>query len=1055
MAKTSYSQEEREEYRQRKQAEFEERLKTLTKDWTEKPENIVEYMRFQSRFYTYSARNTMLIFQQNPYASFVGSFKKFKDMGYAVNKGEHGMSIYVPTPVEYYRTKEDKGWHRLSEAPPEIKRQAQAGMIDTRKQIYFKVGTVFDIAQTNCPREDYPKLLGLGYDDTQHAELYKVVCAYCAEVAGIQVREENYGSVTLRGQYNSRTNEITINALMGDTQKLSTVLHEMAHGLMQHTTDGEKSTAQREIEADMLSMLFLDQYGLEITDVRKSHFVDNFKAYQAEQQAEGKAVDFSALLEPIRAMFSVHEEHLKARLEAAGLMPVAAIDASMVSESELEKSAEPSSAPVIPEGTNPEPGSAAEQPMQDAFRPPIVSTGTGNAEPGSTPAAVEQRAGEARTSSNVRSNGKRIPDEIIEEIKSRVNITDVAAEYVKLHKQSGGYVACCPFHNEKTPSFTIYPKSNSFYCFGCNVGGDVIRFLEKIENISFAEAVKMLADRARIPISMEDIQVAQEEQGRRERTYACNLAAARYFYRELMIDTVKGEDAQDYLRITRGLSVEIIKKFGLGYAPDEHYGLVHALRAQGFTDQEIITANLAYGDPGRITDRFRDRIMFPIIDNTGRVIAFGGRAMKDGQPKYVNTTDTPVFQKGKQLFAMQLARKAHAETLILTEGYMDAIALQTAGFPSAIASLGTALTEQQCKQIERNASSVIICYDSDAAGQKATMRAIDMLREHAEGVTIKVAQIPDGKDPDEFLKLHPEDGTQRLTELFNGAPSDTNYRLNTAKAGLNLQVPDDAMQYMNRAVAVLATLKNPIEREVYSGEVAKATGISKESIDIQVKAQLNRKPQRTRTTVSEEKMSAEPVQRYHVVIRPNVTEESNYLASVDVTINEDVTIRNVQFVIDDDNNLNLLMPGYVQKESEKWISYVTLKGDAHAELTRFVYDNFDPEKTVEVTGGGAAIDVGNTTVTVRRVIKNGNVKAYVGIENDTMYLSGSRLIDGQHGLFLATPSSKPEGKNEYEKAYDFASKDFKNAAISSAIQSYNSLLEGREQEHTTTLKKNR
>ena len=286
----------------------------------------------------------------------------------------------------------------------------------------------------------------------------------------------------------------------------------------------------------------------------------------------------------------------------------------------------------------------------------------------------------------------------VDEIKSRVSIIDVAAERVNLSRHGSTMSCCCPFHQEKTPSCVLYEKTNSFYCFGCGTSGDVISFIRGTDNLSYVEAVQQLAQRAGITIDAKGAQLNQREQELRDRIRACNREAARYFFRSLTQDD-EGSVGRTYLLNERGLSMAAVRHFGLGYAKPESFGLVNYLRDKGFTDDEMITANLAYqSKTGHVMDRFRDRIMYPIFDTVGNVIAFGGRALnKEDKAKYINTNTTPVFRKSNNLYGYNFARKAHSDHLILAEGYMDVIALQTAGFAGAVASLGTSLTEEQAK----------------------------------------------------------------------------------------------------------------------------------------------------------------------------------------------------------------------------------------------------------------------------------------------------------------------------------------------------------------------
>ena len=425
----------------------------------------------------------------------------------------------------------------------------------------------------------------------------------------------------------------------------------------------------------------------------------------------------------------------------------------------------------------------------------------------------------------------------VDEIKSRVSIIDVAAERVNLSRHGSTMSCCCPFHQEKTPSCVLYEKTNSFYCFGCGTSGDVISFIRGTDNLSYVEAVQQLAQRAGITIDAKGAQLNQREQELRDRIRACNREAARYFFRSLTQDD-EGSVGRTYLLNERGLSMAAVRHFGLGYAKPESFGLVNYLRDKGFTDDEMITANLAYqSKTGHVMDRFRDRIMYPIFDTVGNVIAFGGRALnKEDKAKYINTNTTPVFRKSNNLYGYNFARKAHSDHLILAEGYMDVIALQTAGFAGAVASLGTSLTEEQAKLIGRSCKELTICYDSDSAGIRATQRAIQVLRSACPELRVSVASLGEGKDPDEFIKMHPKDGAERLAEAFKAAISDTEYRLQMCKNGLDMNVNKDRLTYAVEAVRVLATVENPVEQDLFAAQIAAEVGVGRESILAQVQA---------------------------------------------------------------------------------------------------------------------------------------------------------------------------------------------------------------------------
>lgn len=618
----------------------------------------------------------------------------------------------------------------------------------------------------------------------------------------------------------------------------------------------------------------------------------------------------------------------------------------------------------------------------------------------------------------------------VDEIKSRVSIIDVAAERVNLSRHGSTMSCCCPFHQEKTPSCVLYEKTNSFYCFGCGTSGDVISFIRGTDNLSYVEAVQQLAQRAGITIDAKGAQLNQREQELRDRIRACNREAARYFFRSLTQDD-EGSVGRTYLLNERGLSMAAVRHFGLGYAKPESFGLVNYLRDKGFTDDEMITANLAYqSKTGHVMDRFRDRIMYPIFDTVGNVIAFGGRALnKEDKAKYINTNTTPVFRKSNNLYGYNFARKAHSDHLILAEGYMDVIALQTAGFAGAVASLGTSLTEEQAKLIGRSCKELTICYDSDSAGIRATQRAIQVLRSACPELRVSVASLGEGKDPDEFIKMHSEDGAERLAEAFKAAISDTEYRLQMCKNGLDMNVNKDRLTYAVEAVRVLATVENPVEQDLFAAQIAAEVGVGRESILAQVQAAATDPANKTvPEEIKDEEIfepEEEPTQRYHAFIRPVSDAESEVVAFADVIINEDYRINGVRLVLDEHNRFSALMPAYLAKDRCEWVPYVELKPEIEREMTAFLARNFDFNSEVEVIGGGTAIDVGETKLTLRKAANRNTVKAYAELQNDVFALKYGKIMEGKRGYFYSPPSMgtyiDQNGNKQYQYAYGFAS----------------------------------
>lgn len=414
------------------------------------------------------------------------------------------------------------------------------------------------------------------------------------------------------------------------------------------------------------------------------------------------------------------------------------------------------------------------------------------------------------------------PDSFLQELKLRSDITEIASSYVNLKRHGRNMVGLCPFHGEKTPSFNIYTENGSFYCFGCGAGGDVITFIMKIENLDYVEAVKFLAQRAgmEMPENTYDDSLSKL----RMRIYEANREAARFFHATLL--SQRGQSGLNYLR-GRALSDRTIRHFGLGFADDDWNSLCNHLKNKGFSEYEIYSANLAFKrkNGNGIYDRFVNRVMFPIIDLRGNVIAFGGRIMTDEKPKYLNTSDTPVFKKSENLFSLNNAKSSGTRTLILCEGYMDVIALNQAGFTNAVATLGTALTNEQAVLMKRYADEVIICYDADGAGQKATARAIDILRN--AGLPIKILTVPSGKDPDEFIRSKGENGPAAFKLLIEKCGNDIEYRLMKLRENYNLNTTDGKVAFLNEAVKIVATIESPIERDVFASKLCAELEIDK------------------------------------------------------------------------------------------------------------------------------------------------------------------------------------------------------------------------------------
>ena len=417
------------------------------------------------------------------------------------------------------------------------------------------------------------------------------------------------------------------------------------------------------------------------------------------------------------------------------------------------------------------------------------------------------------------------PPEFLRELEDRSRIEEIAGRYVNLKRRGKNLTGLCPFHSEKTPSFNIYPGNNSYYCFGCGKGGGVINFVMDAERLDFVEAVKWLAQRAGMPLPEQSWDDSLSKL--RLRVLEVNREAGRFFYQTLV--SPEGRAGLEYFQ-GRGLDPAAIKEFGLGYAPESGFGLVNHLRAKGYTVEEMTQADVArLSQRGNPYDRYRGRVMFPIFDLRGNVVAFGGRVLTDEKPKYINTSDTPVYHKSSGLFAMNLAKNSDSRQLILAEGYMDVIALHRAGFSNAIASLGTSLTEEQARIMKRYADEAVICYDSDEAGQKATQRAIPILKN--AGLRVRVVTVPGGKDPDEFMRNYGKDGPLRFKQLLEGGGTDVEYRLQKLRDQYGLETEAGRARYLSEAVEqVLGKLRDPMEQDVYAGKLAEETGVGKDRI---------------------------------------------------------------------------------------------------------------------------------------------------------------------------------------------------------------------------------
>ena len=417
----------------------------------------------------------------------------------------------------------------------------------------------------------------------------------------------------------------------------------------------------------------------------------------------------------------------------------------------------------------------------------------------------------------------RIDQSVIEEIKLRANIEDVISSYVQLKRAGSNYQGLCPFHSEKSPSFTVFPGTSSFYCFGCGAGGDVIHFVRRAENMDYPSAVEFLAKRYGIPITLDKRE--QAENARRERVLAMNKEAARFFHQKLF--EPEGAEGLRYLTEIRRLPMPLIRHFGLGFAPGSFGSLTDHLRKKGYTDSEMASAFLCgiSQKTGKPYDYFRNRVIFPIIDVRGDVVAFGGRVMDDSKPKYLNSSDTPAFKKSRNLFALNFARKNETDTMILCEGYMDVIALHGAGFSNAVATLGTAITPEQARIFARYVKKVVICYDADEAGQRAASKAFALLGE--VGVECRILRVENAKDPDEYIRKF---GAGAFKNLMERSRSEFDFKLEKIIAEHPIEDPDHRIKALEESVRLVASFSSSAVREIYLHRVAQLLDVSAESI---------------------------------------------------------------------------------------------------------------------------------------------------------------------------------------------------------------------------------
>ncbi len=421
----------------------------------------------------------------------------------------------------------------------------------------------------------------------------------------------------------------------------------------------------------------------------------------------------------------------------------------------------------------------------------------------------------------------------LEELNHRNPIEDVVGQYVSLTRKGNNLFGLCPFHGEKTASFSVAPDKGIYYCFGCHKGGSAVNFIMEIEGLTYPDAVRFLAKRAGLEVPEDNRDNSQYK--KKERLWNLCKDAARFFHQQLK--TPAATEVWDYIR-KRGLSSNTVTRFGLGFAPNQWTALMDAMTAKGYEKAELLEAGLVlqHKEKGTFYDRFRNRLMFPIIDVRGNVIGFGGRVMDDSTPKYLNSPETLIFNKRRNLFAMNVVKKTKSDCIILTEGYMDAIALHQYGFDCAVASLGTSLTQEHADMLSKYTSQVVLTYDGDKAGQNATQRAIPMLEK--TGLKVRILRMQGAKDPDEFLKKY---GADRFKLLLEGCEDQAQYRLVSLQKEFDLSVSEQKVEFARKAAELISTYASAVQREIYGVRAAEMAGLTPEVMSLEIKKAYKRR----------------------------------------------------------------------------------------------------------------------------------------------------------------------------------------------------------------------
>lgn len=543
----------------------------------------------------------------------------------------------------------------------------------------------------------------------------------------------------------------------------------------------------------------------------------------------------------------------------------------------------------------------------------------------------------------------RYSDELIEEIRSRNDIVDIISQYVILKRSGRSFFGLCPFHKEKSPSFAVSPDKQIFHCFGCGVGGNVFHFISKIENLSFKETVELLAERSGVELPLLENDADSKTTLLKSKVYEINKITAEFYHENLYKSDAKL--AQEYVK-KRKLDNATLKKFLIGYSHSNPNDLYQLLKEKGYTEEQIIASGLVNKTPdGRFVDRFRGRLMFPIQDIRDRVIAFGGRVLDESKPKYINSSENIVYSKGRHLYGLNVAKRSDLKKIIIVEGYMDAISLHQRGINSAVASLGTAMTEAQGRLLRRSANQVIIGYDADGAGQAATMRGLDILQNL--GCDIRILQIEGAKDPDEFIVKY---GPERFLKQVENAISLVEYKIKMLKKELNIENTNDKIKFLKEMAKVLAKVDSELEREVYIETIAKEYTISKEAIYAEILKLTQKQPEtkailqnaKPKLTKPEEQVSNEQEEkreRLVLYLLINYPEQSYQKIKQEIKI-EDLKSKRNQNILKKlyeefekgNSNIENLLDWFEEEETVNYLSWILAYDFEISEINKCIDD---------------------------------------------------------------------------------------------------------------------